>query len=77
VTSSGRHASGGISESGKKGCGSIAVRHVIEKALPRALPDALVIPSKRVTERTPELRIEEACVHLNGAEAVPSEETSP
>jgi len=53
------------------------VRHVIEKALPRALPDALVIPSKRVTERTPELRIEEACVHLNGAEAVPSEETSP
>ena len=53
------------------------MRHVIEKALPRALPDALVIPSKRVTERTPELRIEEEVIHMNSAEGVQSEDASP
>ena len=50
---------------------------VINKTLPLPPPDALVLPSQRVTERTPELRIEEEVIHIHGAEGVQAEDTSP
>jgi hypothetical protein len=65
-----------VSERGKKGFGSVPLREVIEKALPIALPHGLGMPSQRTTERTPERGIEEAVIHLNGAEGVESEDTN-
>jgi hypothetical protein len=68
--------SGGGSESGEKGFGSVALRQVIEKALPLPLPDTLVMPSQRATERTPEMGIEEDVVNTNGSQGVRSEDTN-
>jgi len=68
--------SGGGSERGEKGCGSVALRQVIEKALPLPLPDTLVMPSQRATERTPAMGIEEDVVNTNGAQGVRSEDTN-
>ena len=61
--------SGGGSESGEKGFGSVALRQVIEKALPLPFPDTLAMPSQRATERTPEMGIEEDVVNTNGSQA--------
>ena len=59
-----------VSERGKKGFGRVPLREVIEKALPIALPHGLVMPSQSTTKSTPEVGIEEAVIHLNGAEGV-------
>ena len=68
--------SGGGSERGKKGFGSVALRQVIEKALPLPSPDTLVMPSQRATERTPEMGIEEDVVNTNSSQGVRSEDTN-
>jgi hypothetical protein len=51
------------------------VSQVINKALPLPPPDALVLPPQCTTERTPEIGVKEAFVHMNGAEGVQSEDT--
>jgi hypothetical protein len=62
---------------GKKGCGSVAVSHVINKPLPLPPPDALMLSAQRTPKRTPERGIEEEVLHMNGVEGMPSEDTSP
>ena len=64
-----------VSERGKKGCGRVPVREVIDKALPIAFPLGLVMPSQSTTKRTPELGIEKDRIHVHGAEGVKSEHT--
>ena len=52
------------------------MRGVINKTLPLPPPDALMMPSLRPTERTPEIGVEEEFVNMNGAEGVQSDDTS-
>ena len=67
--------SGWGSESGEKGFGRVALCHVIDKALPLPSPAALVMPSQPATERLPEIGVEEAFVHMHGAEGVHADDT--
>jgi len=53
------------------------LRQVSEKALPLPFPHALVMPAQGTPERTSEIGVEEEVIHMNGAEGVHSEDTSP
>ena len=68
---------GWLSEQSKKGFRRVPCDEVIKKPLPLPPPDTLVLPSLRATKRTPERRIEAKVIHMNGAEAVQSDDTSP
>jgi hypothetical protein len=62
---------------GKKGFGSVPWREVIDKVLPVAFPHWPVMPPQGTTERTPEMGVEEACVHIHGAEGVQPDDPNP
>jgi hypothetical protein len=50
---------------------------MINKTLPLSPPDALMLPAQHTTKRTPELRVEEEVIDMNGVEGVHSDDTSP
>jgi hypothetical protein len=52
------------------------VRQVIDKALPLPSPDALVMPSQRATERTPEIGVEEDSFNTNSSKGMRSYDTN-